>query len=108
MSRLIHRMTQTCEILSAPATGESGVTTIASDHLCTVPYPASKETRWLPGMDSIVSLYEMVAAGTADIQDDYTLISNGRTFNIVRAQRWTPSIQGRETFYNLVLEELPT
>ena len=106
MSRRIHRFTQTCDITSAPMTGQSGTLPVVTGHLCTHPYPASKETRRLPGLDSIVALYEMQCLATVDIKNDDTLVSNGRTFHIVIANRWQPATPRRDAFYALVLEEI--
>ena len=101
----IHRFTQTCDITSAPLTGESGTQVVATDHLCTVPYPASRETRMMPGLDTIVALYEMQCLALVTIENDATLFSNGRTFNILRAQQWQPTSPRRQPFYFLILEE---
>ncbi len=106
MSIRIHRFTQTCDITSAPLTGETGTTAVATALLCTIPYPASRETRMLPGLDSIILLYEMSCLATVDIEDNDTLISNGRTYNIIRAQKWQPSSPRRDPFYALVLEQI--
>lgn len=87
-------------------TGQSGTLAVVTGHLCTVPYPASRETRRLPGLDSIVALYEMQCVATVAIEDDDTLVSNGRTFHIVKANRWQPSSLRRDPFYALILEEI--
>ena len=106
MSIRMHRFTQTCNITSAPMTGQSGTQVVATDHPCTTPYPASKETRRLPRLDSIVALYEMQCSGTVTIENDDTLVSNGRTFHIVIASHWNPANPRSEPYYSLVLEEI--
>ena len=59
---------------------------------------------------SITTLYEMATAVPSGdvIEDDDTLTSNGRTFYVVRAQKWEPSRSSRTASYYLILEERET
>lgn len=102
------QMTQTCTVTRNPVTGESGDTAVASNLPCTPPSPAGKSTRELPGMATIVALFEIRTEATVTIEDNDVLATGGRTFSILRAQRWEPSGAAKQPFYFLVLEEMAT
>lgn len=99
---------RTCTVTQPPATGEVGVTTIASNLPCSNPWPASKATRELPDLASIVELFEMTADSAAFAFDQTVTLDDGREFKIKRAMPWDSSQVGRDTFYFLVVEMMVT
>ena len=106
MSTRIHRFVRTCDIHRAPSTGQSGIQVVATDHPCVGPYPASRETRTLPGLDTIVALFEMQCSAAVEIENQDTVACNGRTYSVIIAQHWEPTNPRTDPFYALVLEEI--
>lgn len=100
------RHKRSCIVTRPPATGESGVTTVASDLPCSTPWPAGKDTRALPNMETIVELFEMTSNNAAFENDDTLTLDDGTVFKIKRAQPWNSSIATRPTFYFLILEKV--
>ncbi len=96
---------RTCTVTRPPATGESGITNVATDLPCSNPWPAGKEAREIPGLASIVELYEMTANRAVFQNDDTVTMDDVTVFKIKRAMPWVSSKATQAKFYFLVLEK---
>lgn len=99
------RHKRTCTVTRPPATGESGVTNVATNLPCSNAWPAGRETRAIPEMATIAELYEMTSNTAAFENEDTLTLDDGTVFKIKRAQPWDSSLATRPTFYFLILEK---
>lgn len=82
------KLSRTCDITRAPATGESGVTAVATGLACTNPFPASRETRSRPELATVFDLWEIVAEQVDAENNDTLTLDDGRVFNVIKANPW--------------------
>lgn len=101
------RHKRTCTVTRPPATGESGITTVAANLPCSNPWPAGKEAREIPDLATIVELYEMTTDEATFANDDtLAMDDDGTQFKIKRALRWQSTLANRPTFYMVILEKV--
>lgn len=100
------RHKRTCSVTRPPATGESGITTVAAALPCSNPWPAGRETRLLPELATIVELFEMTSHEAAYKNDDTLTLDDGSQFKVKRALPWRSSLSNRPAFYLLVVEKV--
>ena len=101
------RHKRTCTVTRPPATGESGITTVAANLPCSNPWPAGKEAREIPDLATIVELYEMTTNTATYLNDDtLTMDDDSIQFKVKRAMKWESSSPTRPAFYFLILEKV--
>ena len=98
------KLSRTCTVTRAPATGETGVTAVAAALPCTNPFPASRETRSRPELAHIYELWEIVATYVAAENNDTLTLDDGQVFSIVKANPWLPATTKTGNLTHFVLE----
>ncbi len=96
---------RTCTVTRPPTAGQSGITTVVANLPCSNPWPASKATREIPLLATIVELYEATADEAQFKNDDTITMDDGTIFKIKMAQRWQASRLWHQPFYFLVMEK---
>lgn len=101
------KLSRTCDITRAPATGETGVTAVVTGLACTNPFPASRETRSRPELATVFDLWEIMGAEASDVENNDTLtLDDGRVFNIIKANSWTPGATSFVGLTHFILESV--
>lgn len=98
------KLSRTCDITRAPATGESGVTSVATGLACTNPFPASRETRSRPELADVVDPWEIVGDDVAAENHDTLTLDDGRVFNIIKANPWLAVSSRHGNLTHFILE----
>ena len=94
------RMEQKCTITRNPATGDTGVTTIVTGLVCTLPYPIESEAGFKRWGATDFNGFELFAESDADVKDGDILTVNSATYVIRRRpQHWD------EEFMTLLLQK---